>query len=244
VKGIETPFGFNVDIAVNNENGILNIERHKNYFKAFPSLVPMLIFLKYLLFQNKLDAPCTGGIGSNTLIQKVISIIHSAPNLQMQMNAGKMLLGFLQCFGQKFNFVAPGITTRNGGRLFSRLGPCCLNTKTPVSLCIEDPQLPGSFLGENARQSRVFREKCDATYRTLKREMIGCEQSILGRVVQPQVLAVLITRRQEIQRHYQRLVGIESFGLRIQEPDRTQPRNEITQGVINVTPFAQNPSRT
>jgi DNA polymerase sigma len=118
IQGIETVFSFKIDIVVNNITGVMNIERHMNYLKAYPALLPLAIFLKLLLFQYELDAPYSGGISSNTLLQMIISVIQSAPK-GIQLHCGKLLIGFLDCFGDRFNSIGTRLTTRDGGRLFS-----------------------------------------------------------------------------------------------------------------------------
>jgi DNA polymerase sigma len=233
IKGTEFPFGFSVDIALNNHNGVMNIERHHNYLSMFPCLRPLLMFLKCFLYQNQLGEPFSGGVGSNTLIQMIVSIIHSAPG-HVRLSAGAMLLAFFRCFGETFNYVVTGITTRNGGRLFNRLRQCCLNLKSPVSLCVEDPQSPGSFLGQNASQAGVIREKCRQATHRLSRNPIGYEQSTLGRVIEPSVVLELMTRRAQVEMSYTRLCGIEAFSL---DQKAEEAERQVTRGVVLVPPF-------
>jgi non-canonical poly(A) RNA polymerase PAPD5/7 len=234
VKGTEFPFGFSVDISLNNENGVMNIERHRNYLKVFPSLRPLVMLLKCFLYQNELDSPFSGGVSTNTLMQMIVSIIHSAPR-RIQFNTGTILLGFLQCFGEHFNYVVTGITTRNGGRLFSRSSQFCLNLKHPVSLCIEDPQSPGLFLGQNAWQAKALRKKCKQAHLRLSRETVGYEQSMLGRVIQPKTVRELMARRAKIERYYAGIVRVESFSL---DEKKEQPKREPVRGEVWVSPFA------
>jgi DNA polymerase sigma len=193
------------------------------------------MFLKCFLYQHELDAPFTGGISSNTLMQMIVSTIHSAPE-DIRLDARAILLSFLRCFGERFNYVVTGITTRNGGRLFSRLSEHCLNMQRPMSLCVEDPQSPGSFLGENAWQARVIHGKFKQAQLRLCRETVEYEQSIFGRVVQHRIVEELMAKRAEMQRHYAGPVGIEALPL---DKKDEKPERQVTRGEVWVAPFAR-----
>jgi hypothetical protein len=105
-----------------------------------------------------------------------------------------------------------------------------------VSLCVEDPQSPGSFLGQNAWQARAIREKCKQAQLRLCRETVGYEQSTLGRVIQRRIVLELMARRAEVERHYARLVGIEAFSL---DEKAEEAQRQITRGEVWVPPFAR-----
>jgi non-canonical poly(A) RNA polymerase PAPD5/7 len=197
IKGVDKEFGFSVDIAIDNVNGILNIERHQNYFRRYSALFPLLLFLKLFLFQNGLDTPFNGGISSNTLIQMVVYIIQSAPE-ESKLHCGELLIRFLECFGRRFNYNESGITTRYGGRLFNRSEHYQASSGGVPALCIEDPQFPGSFLGGNAWKCDEFRDKCQRASIVLRRNTVGVEQSILARVITRKAIIAVTKRRAEI----------------------------------------------
>ncbi|OHS94114.1 PAP/25A associated domain containing protein [Tritrichomonas foetus] len=203
IKGIEKPFGFHIDIAINNFNGILNIERNLNAMKKFPALLPLLYVLKFFLFQNRLDEPFRGGISTNTLQQMIIFVIQSSHETRRN-DLGYLLTLFFQTFGIYFNYLTTGISTRFGGRLFSRLDMDRVNWKQPINICVEDPQIPGNFLGENAFESGTFRSRCYGAYNRLQRPSTG-EQSLLLRVInRPDWI---IKHRAELKKHINTLNG-------------------------------------
>jgi non-canonical poly(A) RNA polymerase PAPD5/7 len=224
IKGIEKPFGFHVDIAINNENGILNIHRNKRIMETYPSLLPLLMFFKFFLYQNRLDEPFRGGISTNTLQNMIVFIIQSADPPLEQRNLGKMMVAFFKTFGTTFNYITTGISVRSGGRLFSRLENDRVNWKTPVCLCVEDPQLPGQFLGENCYQCLTFRTKCHQAHQRLMRGGVRDEQSLLLRVIQRP--DIILKRRAELSKQYQSLLGnaVESFALSNKEEGREYSR--------------------
>lgn len=217
IKGVEKPFGFHFDISVNNENGILNIRRNLAYFKKYPSLVPMLMVLKIFLYQEKLDEPFKGGISSNTLIQLCIFIIQ-ASKTDGSMNLGRLIGSFFSIFGRNFNYFTCGISTREDGTLFSRIDANRLNFKSPVTLCVEDPQLIGNFLGENAFATPEFRAACNEACNKLYRSS-EAEQSIILRFLK--FPGVLVAIRSELLKQYDSLQGtpVEGFKLSIGRRD-------------------------
>ena len=182
IKCTDNIYGFNVDIAVNNENGILNIKRHNMYMKEYPGIFPVLMFTKFFLRQHHLDTPYDGGISSNTLIQMIIFIIQMLDKSE-RLNCGKILLKFLLYYGGSFNYITTGISTREGGRTFEKLKLYRVNWSTPVCLSIEDPQIPGNFLGENAFNTYTFRQKCSDGYLKLISSKSFYEQSLLNRLI-------------------------------------------------------------
>jgi non-canonical poly(A) RNA polymerase PAPD5/7 len=221
IEGIEKPFGYRIDIAlaIGSVNGILNIERNRNLFQAYPALYPLLMFVKFFVFQARLDEPYHGGIGSNTLQNMSLFVIQAAAEGR-KLNLGHLLVNFFKLFGRDFNYVRAGIATRNGGRLFSKADIGRVKREAPVRLCIEDPQIPGKYLGENSSKCPEFKAKCRVAYENLMSEGRPNEQSMLLRIItRPDVL---IRRKDELARHYATLAGkaIESFSLEDDERAR------------------------
>lgn len=182
IKGIEKFYRFPIDISLNNENGVFNIQRNRAIISKYSCLLPLLMILKEFLYENSLDSPFHGGISSNTLIQILLFIIERAPPTKKN-HLGFLLLSFFQFYGETFNYITVGISTRNDGFLFSRLAAKRMNWKFPLTLCVEDPQNPGSFLGENAFNCHIFREKCYQAFRSLTVKLKPDEESILARII-------------------------------------------------------------
>jgi non-canonical poly(A) RNA polymerase PAPD5/7 len=216
IKGIENPFGFHIDISINAESGFLNVERVRHLLAAYPALYPLLLFAKLFLFQARLDEPFHGGLGANTLQNMVLFIIQASP-AEQRTHLGRLLMAFLKTFGETFNYIVTGISTRGDGRLFSKLDTGRVNWAHPFCFSIEDPQSPGRFLGENAFQALAFRKRCRKAYQRLLFSGHSQSQSLLLRIIK--LPYSIIQRRHEINAQYQSLFSnpIESFSLETPE---------------------------
>ena len=211
IKGVEKPFGYHIDISVNNENGILNIKRNISLMKTYKQLYPLIMVLKVFLYQEELDEPFKGGISSNTLIQLIVFVIQYSKE-DSRMNLGRLLMSFFNIFGKTFNYFTTGISTRDGGALFSRIDTSRLQFKSPVTLCVEDPQIPGQFLGENAFAAPKFRTACQEAFRKMNTAN-GPEQSILLRFLDyPKQLEYI---RNDLNKNYQSLIGTLRDGFKL-----------------------------
>ncbi|EAX97885.1 PAP/25A associated domain containing protein [Trichomonas vaginalis G3] len=211
ISGTEKPFNFKIDISINNENGVLNIKRNQYYFSHYPTLLPLVMLMKIFLLQEHLDEPYKGGISSNTLIQLCLFIIQASKN-DINMNLGRLICSFFSIFGRNFNYFTTGISTREGGSLFSRVQADRMQFKSPITLCIEDPQLPGNFLGENAFATPHFRNACNDAFTRIFRSN-GRSPSILLRFIN--YPKFLISIREQLQKQYQSLLGTAVEGIKL-----------------------------
>jgi len=208
---IEKPFGFNMDIAVNNVNGILNVSRHLSEMKRYPVLLPLLMVLKVFLKEHRMNEPYSGGISSNTLFQLVLMIVQSNPSEKCM---GKLINNFFQTYGNTFNFFTTGISTRNGGRLFSRVDTDHMSWMQSVNICIEDPQNPGNFLGENSYDTLGFRRICYKSRQNLYDS--NSQNSLLSRILSD--CTYFLDRRKELQKHYDSLNRQVKDGFSLEKP--------------------------
>jgi non-canonical poly(A) RNA polymerase PAPD5/7 len=208
IKGVESPFGFQIDISINSESGALNVERTRHLLATYPAMYPLLMLTKLFLHQHQLDEPSSGGIGSNTLQNMVVFIIQASPP-DCQLHLGQLLLAFFKTFGQTFDYITTGISTRGDGRLFSKLDTNQVNWSRPFRLSIENPQVPGQFLGENAFQAVGFRKCCDEAYRRLmegntERWHSQAPSLLVRLIVQP---CGIIRKKKELKEYYQVLMN-------------------------------------
>jgi hypothetical protein len=125
------------------------------------------------------------------------------------LHLGQLLLEFFKTFGQTFNYITTGISTRGNGRLFSKLRTNQVNWRQPFCFSIEDPQCPGRFLGENAFQALVFRNHCDEAYQRLMKGNTERWQShspslLLRLIVRP---GAIIQKKKELTGYYQALMN-------------------------------------
>ena len=197
--------------------------------QQYPTLLPLFMIVKFFLFQNHLKEPFHGGISSNTSIHLTLFSIQTTPSAY-QNNLGKLLPHFLKLYGYDFNFITTGFSTRGGGVAFSRNSINQIDWHSLSSLSIENPQEPGTFLGNNCFQATDFHNACFSAYQNLMSEGRN-EQSMLLRIFRrPEWI---IQHRNELHRQYQSLIGetVESFSLhpqitlRHERSDRQSDRN-------------------
>lgn len=62
---------------------------------------------------------------------------------------------------------------------FDKLDLYRVSWNTPICISIEDPQIPGNFLGENAFNTFEFRKKCSDAYLKLISNRSFNERSLL-----------------------------------------------------------------
>lgn len=80
----------------------------------------------------------SGGISSFALTLLCISFFQLHPTFKgsEEVNLGNLLLGFLELYGQKFDYEKNGITIRDGGKYLPREQLPC---ETNQLFCIDDP---------------------------------------------------------------------------------------------------------
>lgn len=199
IQGIEKPFAFHVHISFNNIEGIIRGEREKSIIQMYPSSLPILMLMKFFIFQCRIEEKFTHDL----VFQMVLFIIQSTPR-QQQMNLGYLCTQFFNIFGRSFNYIVTGISTRNGGCLFNRLKLIApesnevditndndnkseteenndldnlkykwfgtINWSSPQAICTEDTLHPGTFIGKDIADISIFRERCYKSYKQLKSE--------------------------------------------------------------------------
>jgi non-canonical poly(A) RNA polymerase PAPD5/7 len=239
IKGVEKPFGFKIDLAIDNENGVLNVERNRKLMQTYPAIYPLLMFLKFFLFQYRLDEPFHGGLSTNTLQNLILFILQSTP-ADGRLHLGKLMLSFFKTFGKSFNYITTGISVREGGRLFSRIEQSRVNWAAPVRLSVEDPQNPGQFLGENGFECMRFRDRCDHAYDRLMAENQPPGSMLLRVIQRPDWI---IHRRQELMDHYRVLLGNASECVSLARPRLTErnDRGDDTRRFRDPPPYARRP---
>lgn len=182
IKCVESPFQIKLDISINNDVAIVKIIRFKNQVEMYPSLFPVLVFIKYLIDYKKLNLPYHGGINNFMLCVMIINVIQSIPEND-QLNCGKVLLRFLDVFANKFNYFLVGLTIRNGGSLFNRIKENAIKWNIPFSLSIEDDFNPGYYLGRRSCRITEIRNIFKSAYEQLISDLKPNEKSILSRIV-------------------------------------------------------------
>lgn len=101
---------------------------------------------------------------------------------------------------------------------FDKLDLYRVSWNTPICISIEDPQIPGNFLGENAFNTFEFRKKCSDAYLKLISNRSFNERSLLNGIVNYITLQNTTNLRQLI---------VDKFNLiSIMPSTQTNDRNE------------------
>jgi non-canonical poly(A) RNA polymerase PAPD5/7 len=154
-KLIERPFGFSIDICIENINGALMIPRVARLMQIYPLFYPLLMFLKLFVYTLGIDDPAKGGFGSSHLINVALFAIQSNPTAS---NTGDLLLNLIDVIANQLNLFFVGLSTVEGGRLISKPDRYLLTHKCPQAFVVEDPQFHGRFLGARTDSSIRLKE--------------------------------------------------------------------------------------
>ena len=96
-------FNFHIDISVQDDNhfGLKTVELIKSYLNTYSVLKPIILALKTLLNNGKLNNPYTGGLSSYGLVLMVVSFIQSKIDTQKFNSNSPNILGetFLNVLG-------------------------------------------------------------------------------------------------------------------------------------------------
>lgn len=121
--------------------------------ELYPYMKPILILLKYILYQKQLNMIQKGGISSYILFHMLYFYIQYLQKIQTNnddnlLNLGELFIGFLECYGFNFNHNKLGISLNYGGYVYDKEEKQNLNRKNNL-LSIENFQDPSKDLGQN-----------------------------------------------------------------------------------------------
>ncbi|OHT14467.1 Nucleotidyltransferase domain containing protein [Tritrichomonas foetus] len=170
MKLVDNFFGFKFDISLKNERAAINIIRFRKQMEVYPAMYPILMYVKSLLFPNKMYLPYYGGINSYTLYTMIISVIQSTPEKD-QLNCGFLLLKFLKLFGYDFNYYTTGMSIKNGGFLFNKIEKGIIDWNHPEALAVEDQLIYEFYQGKLSYRVQEFKEICQSTYEKIMNNM-------------------------------------------------------------------------
>ena len=133
-----------VDVSFDVGSGPTAVRRIRRYLRRSPAFRPLTLVLKYFLAQRKLNETFSGGVGSFLLQMMIVSFLQhrhrqmAVDDAMMQAssqgegaepvssasqsNLGSLLLDFFQLYGRDFNFVNVGISVRNKGSYYNKVG--------------------------------------------------------------------------------------------------------------------------
>lgn len=108
--------GLDVDLSLGDRGGVVAAAFAREQEQLQPAVRPLVLVLKSILAQNKLNDVSIGGLGGWSLINMVIA------HLQMELKAGnpltnygQLLHSFLRRYGRDFDVLAEAVSVRGGG---------------------------------------------------------------------------------------------------------------------------------
>ena len=194
IKFVTNEGRLNVDISLNQMNGISAGKIINQYLDVLPGARPLILVVKAFLSQRSMNEVFTGGIGSYSVICLVISFLQLHPKLRRselipELNLGTLLIEFFELYGRNFNYDEVGISIRRGGYYYSKRQRGWLRERQNFLLSIEDPQdkgqlclipMPGGTLTVQTTISPVVRLASDRSRRLCPEHMICSKRSSLS----------------------------------------------------------------
>lgn len=149
VKFVTTYGRLNVDISVNQGNGLVAVDI-VNRFLAAPSggaLKGLVLIIKAFLSQRGMNEVFTGGLGSYAIVCLAVSFLQLHPKLRRgeidaSKNLGVLVMEFFELYGLHFNYEQTGISVNGGGSYFNKVHRGWQNWQRKLLLSIEDPTDP------------------------------------------------------------------------------------------------------
>lgn len=157
VKFITTHGRFNVDISINQENGIVSGNIINGFLrdmhgsgtggKGSMALRSLVMITKAFLSQRSMNEVFTGGLGSYSIVCLAISFLQMHPKIRRgeidaEKNLGVLVMEFFELYGCYFNYEEVGISVRDGGTYFSKKQRGWHDYYKGNLLSIEDPTDP------------------------------------------------------------------------------------------------------
>lgn len=151
VKFVTTHGRLNVDISVNQGNGIIAAEIVNGFLRDMHgggmALRSLVMIIKAFLSQRNMNEVYTGGLGSYSIVCLAVSFLQMHPKIRRgeidaARNLGTLVMEFFELYGLFFNYEETGISVRNGGTYFSKQHRGWQDFYKKGLLSIEDPTDP------------------------------------------------------------------------------------------------------
>ncbi|KAK8845409.1 hypothetical protein IAR55_006122 [Kwoniella newhampshirensis] len=145
IKFVTNEGKLNVDISLNQVNGISASKIINQYLDALPGARQLILVVKSFLSQRSMNEVYSGGLGSYSVICMVISFLQVHPKLRRsemdpEENLGTLLVEFFELYGRHFNYQEVGLSIRRGGFYYLKSSRGWLRPNQSFLLSIEDPQ--------------------------------------------------------------------------------------------------------
>ncbi|KAF8630769.1 hypothetical protein AX15_002738 [Amanita polypyramis BW_CC] len=154
VKFVTTHGRFNVDISVNQQNGIISGSIINGFLNDMHTggkvgsgnlaLRSLVLIAKAFLSQRSMNEVYTGGLGSYSVVCMAISFLQMHPKIRRgeinpDKNLGVLVMDFFELYGCYFNYEEAGISLRNGGYYFKKKQRGWVDFQKGGLISIEDP---------------------------------------------------------------------------------------------------------
>ncbi|WWC85720.1 uncharacterized protein L201_000586 [Kwoniella dendrophila CBS 6074] len=145
IKFITNEGKINVDISLNQANGVSAGKIINQYLDSLPGSRQLILVVKSFLSQRSMNEVYTGGLGSYAVICLVISFLQVHPKLRRseldpEENLGTLLIEFFELYGRNFNYQDVGLSIRKGGYYYLKSSRGWMRPNQSFLLSIEDPQ--------------------------------------------------------------------------------------------------------
>ncbi|ELP89279.1 PAP-associated domain containing protein, putative [Entamoeba invadens IP1] len=141
IKLLDLDTTISIDLSINCEGGIDSSALTHSLLTSSQFTQEIALFVKYLVFQNNLNEPYHGGIGSYAIVLLTATFLKFYP----QHSLGRALVEFLNFYGNIFKMGKTGVSYQHG--FFSLVEK---NLFEEDSLVIEDPCDEGNNVGRSS----------------------------------------------------------------------------------------------
>ncbi|KAJ6526239.1 hypothetical protein DFH09DRAFT_1046195 [Mycena vulgaris] len=175
---------FNVDLSINQENGIVAGEIINGFLKEFGgggnclALRALVLLTKLFLSQRGMNEVYTGGLGSYAIVCLVISFLQMHPKIRHgqidpDRNLGVLVVEFFELYGTRFHYEEVGISLREGGSYFGKRqrgwgwGEQWGGARKGGLLSIEDPGDPSNDISSGSYNFQTVRKNLAGAHEIL-----------------------------------------------------------------------------
>ncbi|KAJ7827188.1 hypothetical protein B0H13DRAFT_2214461 [Mycena leptocephala] len=181
---------FNVDIGINNTDGLRAITIVNEYLSKMPALRSLIFIVKGFLSQRNLNNAAYGGLGSYAVILMCISFLQLNPSKRppdyidkpMETESlGALLADFMFYYGIEFPYTTSYISVAEG-KLLPKESAEWITNKIPDALVIQCLINPENDVGKSAGRLDAIRSAFKAGYTTILQLSLA-DTSLLGPLV-------------------------------------------------------------
>ena len=140
LKVTDNKYSINIDISVNCSSGIDSCNVGAKLLKQYAFAKPMLLTIKFFLYQNSMNEPYKGGIGSYALLLLICTYLKVfKPN-----DLGDAFIGFMKFYGNEFQMFNQCVNIHKGFEAYKQMD------KSHQSPYIVDPAESGNNVGRSS----------------------------------------------------------------------------------------------